>query len=73
MNFQTMTNQKLNYRIPYPNLLHIEENQIYNPPAKKHKEIEQEEESDMRFCDFDLKDNKALFSEPHSGNRKLWQ
>ena len=26
MNFQTMQHQKLNYRIPYPSLLHIEEN-----------------------------------------------
>jgi hypothetical protein len=44
MNFQTMQHQKLNYRIPFPSLLHIEENQIYNMPNKKKKE-----ESDEKF------------------------
>jgi len=29
MNFQTMQHQKLSYRIPYPTILHIEDNQIY--------------------------------------------
>lgn len=44
MNFQTMQHQKLNYRIPFPSLLHIEENQIYTIPNKKKKE-----ESDDKF------------------------
>ena len=35
MNFQTMQHQKLNYRIPFPSLLHIEENQIYQQPVKR--------------------------------------
>ena len=34
MNFQTMQHQKLNYRIPFPSLLHIEDNQIYHKPEK---------------------------------------
>ena len=30
LNPQIMQYQKLNYRIPYPSVLHIEDNQIYN-------------------------------------------
>jgi hypothetical protein len=29
-----MQHQKLNYRIPFPSLLHIEDNQIYHKPEK---------------------------------------
>ena len=34
MNYQTMQNQKLSYRIPYPMQLHIEENQIFHNQNK---------------------------------------
>lgn len=42
MNFQTMQHQKLNYRIPYPSLLHIEENQIYKGVERPAVELDEE-------------------------------
>lgn len=38
-----MQNQKLNYKIPYPMLLHIEENQIYQEPARKEEDSDEEQ------------------------------
>ena len=41
MNMQTMQHSKLNLRIPYPEVLHIEENQIYHAPENRDQEIEE--------------------------------
>ena len=43
MNMQTMQHSKLNLRIPYPEVLHIEENQIYHAPENRDQEIEEQE------------------------------
>lgn len=42
MNFQTMQHTKLTFRIPYPQLLHIEGNQIYHPDENNDSEIAEE-------------------------------
>lgn len=71
MNFQTMQNQKLGYRIPYPLLLNIEENMIYQPPARAQEEPKKKE-TDLRLIDLDLMRNESLQSEAHFGDRRLW-
>lgn len=69
MDFKTMQHLKLTYRIPYPQVLHIEDSLIYH--AEEKTEI-QEEEKEKQKVDDDLQiNNKAIFSEAHMGQRKL--
>ena len=49
MNYKMMQHQKLSYRIPYPTVLHIEDNLIYHPAEDieeetKQKKLTKEEE-----------------------------
>ena len=68
MNFQTMQHQKLSYRIPYPTLLHIEDNQIYHGPQNKLVDATEGEEKDQGenyFQDLNLEYNETLQSSCH--------
>ena len=62
----------MSYRIPYPNQLHIEDNQIYDGPEEG-RDIEEEKggQEAKKYSDLDLVNNKALFSDVHMGTQDL--
>lgn len=71
-----MQHQKLSYRIPYPTLLHIEDNQIYHGPQNKlvdDKEEEEKEQGENYFQDLNLEYNETLQSSCHQGTQKILQ
>lgn len=84
MNFQTMQHQKLNYRIPFPSLLHIEENQIYHKPEKSRDPQDDNDKFSSlqggdppgqnrvdKFVDLHFDFNEFLQSPTHMGSQEL--
>ena len=74
MNYQTMQHTKLTTRVPFPQMLNIEDNQIYHGPPKK-QDIEEEKNNEAKegvdaFEDLNI-NNANLMSEPHFGTLKL--
>ena len=66
-----MQHTKLTYRIPYPQILHIEDSQIYHAEDKTEIEEEKEEaQADTVGEDLTV-DNKSLISESHMGSKRL--